>query len=691
MRKNKFLSFALSVALAAPSLMGLSAVQVTAAEPEYTDWSFSEPLYFEDFEESSIENVKSDGWSFSDDRDNHRLIRDDGTGTENNVLALMYAETAIVSKAGADDTFYYTYRIRMYHETAGMQVVRLAGADNSVLVSSPLEKDTYYTFTTVVDTQNDIAYTYNLEGKYETVVTDITDKEVTGIVFEGTDSSQNKAIWVDEISYGAASLKGADDPESTADVMPTATAAAAATPAVTAPSDGLSYWDMEAASYTEDFKLSAVSELDKENWVYDTNAQHAFIRENEMLQLRWAGYATYNNSADRVFYYSYNIRMSNDEADNCTVSLEGIEDGIILSAPLTDIENYYKFTTVVDPAAGKAYTYDSKGVFVKENEISDSEEVSGITFRSMKNTSEASIMIDDFEFGYADAKAEATPVATEGATPAATAEATPAATEDVTPTATAEATPAATEDATPTATAEATPAATEDATPTATAEATPAATAEVTPTATATPEATSPSDGLSYWDMEAASYTEDFKISAVSELDAENWVYDTNAQHAFIRENEMLQLRWSGYATYNNSADRAFYYSYNIRMSNDEAGNCTVSLDGLEGGIVLSAPLTDIENYYKFTTVVDPAAGKAYTYDGSGTLVAESEISDGEKVSGITFRSMKNTSEASVMINDFEFGYIKSDTPATPAATAAVPTCRGERAAQSSPRTRTCP
>ena len=113
--------------------------------------------------------------------------------------------------------------------------------------------------------------------------------------------------------------------------------------------------------------------------------------------------------------------------------------------------------------------------------------------------------------------------------------------------------------------------------------------------------------------MEAASYTEDFKISAVSELDAENLVYDTNAQHAFIRENEMLQLRWSGYATYNNSADRAFYYSYNRRMSNDEAGNCTVSLDGLEGGIVLSAPLTDIENYYKFTTVVDPAAGKAYT------------------------------------------------------------------------------
>ena len=630
MKNNRFFSFALAVAIGAPSLLGLAAENAAAVDPLYNQWVFSEPEYYENFEDTSIDEVKND-WTFSDDRDNHRWIRDDGNG--NKVLALAWAETADLSKSYTDGAFYYTYKIRMYNTSDGMQNVRLSGAESGIVVKSPLSSvSEYFTFTTVVDTNNKTAYTYNIDGKYETVVTELNDSDVTGIIFEGLDGSQDKAIWIDEISFGQASLNGAEP-------TPAQTSVATSEPSAVSPEDGLSYWKLNSAEYTENFDIESLSELDQKNWTYDTNPSHVFIRDNTtILQLRWAGTVSYNKTSDKIYYYRYNIRMTNSEAGNCTVSFNGISDGTLLSAPLKDVENFYWYTTVVDTSKKVAYTYDGDGKLVESAIIKDGEMISGITFASMLNTSEASVMLEDFEFGTADyGNPEPTETPTEIITETPTAEAT----EDVTETPTEEATESPSES--------------------------PSATPSPEPTETVQPteEPTSATDKLSYWNLMQADYTELFNFADTSTLNGRNWVFGSDSRHVSMAQNngsyEYLQLKWAqGWAEYTKTpASGSFYYTYRIRMV-DTSGDHRISLSGITDGVIITSPLSSQSSYLTFTTVVDIYSRKAYTYDETGEIVSETVIPENEMVTGIKFECLNDTSKE-LLIDEFSTGAVDVD------------------------------
>lgn len=254
--------------------------------------------------------------------------------------------------------------------------------------------------------------------------------------------------------------------------------------------------------------------------------------------------------------------------------------------------------------------------------------MSGITFRSMKNTSEASVMINDFEFGYIKADTPATPAAT-AAVPTATA-------------------------AAPTETA----AASETSAPTEGASEQPTDTP-----ATERPE--SVTDSLSYWDLSEAEYTELFNFGDTAILNERNWLYGSDTRHVTMAQNngnyEYLQLKWAqGWAEYTNvPADSSFYYTYKLRMTDTE-GNHRVSLSGITDGTLLTSPLTSSGEYYTFTTVVDIYSRKAYTYDESGTIVNETVIPENESVTGIRFECLNDTARE-LFIDEFQMGLVDVD------------------------------
>ena len=150
--------------------------------------------------------------------------------------------------------------------------------------------------------------------------------------------------------------------------------------------------------------------------------------------------------------------------------------------------------------------------------------------------------------------------------------------------------------------------------------------------------------------------------TAVDTLKEQGWTFSRNGNDAITvrtdASDNAISVQYNRSASYLHVEDEgSYYYSYKVR-GYDEA--CSVSLSGVENGVLVSgADLFD--SSYEFTTVVDPAAKKAYTYNSRKTLVNTTTIGDAENVAGIVFARSLNEN-VGLYIYDFNYGTASLDT-----------------------------
>ena len=122
MRKNRFISLVLALAMALSTMSGLSSATVFAEDMAYTDWDFAEPVYTEGFENITSSDLGANvvsgtvcqwnDWTFSRvASDAHVFIRA-GKGIDGSqTLAANYTGTATYSKVADSEVYYYKYNI----------------------------------------------------------------------------------------------------------------------------------------------------------------------------------------------------------------------------------------------------------------------------------------------------------------------------------------------------------------------------------------------------------------------------------------------------------------------------------------------------------------------------------------------------------------------------------------------------
>ncbi len=376
--KNKIINFALAATMVVSSLAGLAMTATAESEPAYADWTLNEATYTELFE-GDISEVTNNGWTLS---------RADALVDRGNEVSFSWNRWMQYNNSTVDGAFYYTYKIRMYNSTEDAQVVKLVGTNEYTVLASPVAVGGAYTFTTVVDTASNKAYTYNTADSTLISTTDITDDAISGIKFQNTvNTDSSNGFYVYDFYYGTVATE--EDTQGTPEP----------TPEPTAPE--YSDWN-KIVSYTETFDNGA-SDISSD---WTLSRADALTNRSSAVSFDWNRWVQYNNSADTgAYYYTYKIQMYNSTEGAQLVKLVGADEYTVLASPVA-VGATYEFTTVVDPESGMAYTYDYNGELISSVNITG-DTITGIKFQNTVNTnSNNGFWIYDFYYGTIAANAE---------------------------------------------------------------------------------------------------------------------------------------------------------------------------------------------------------------------------------------------------------------------------------------------
>ncbi|MBQ8300433.1 MAG: hypothetical protein IJX57_00475, partial [Clostridia bacterium] len=282
MKNNRFISLILAIAMVLTSFTGLSAVSVAAediapalSELDFTT-SYTEMFEFETTTSSTVgAELKTENWTLS--RDDVFTIR-----TGDKAVSMDYGSRwAQYNQAAQSGLFYYKYKIRLYDETAGNQVVKLVGGNGTYsVVAGPVSSATEYT--TVVDADNDVAYTYDATGSV-IATTPFTDDVITGVKFDNESATNGKGFYIYDFYYGV---------ETAVETEPTATPALPQAPVLS---------DLVfTSSYTEMFEFETTTsstvgaELKTENWTLSRDDVFTIRTGDKAVSMdygsRWAQY-----------------------------------------------------------------------------------------------------------------------------------------------------------------------------------------------------------------------------------------------------------------------------------------------------------------------------------------------------------------------------------------------------------------
>lgn len=207
-------------AVSAVSVMALSmsAVCVYAEdEPQLDDWTLTETYKMSLDELSNNEDVRDklgESWSFA------RASGSTSTSdfiyrADNDVVAFSYNRLMTYTNSEESQPFYYRYKVRVFDDNG---VITLNGLNNGQIVSGSSingSAGATYEFTTVVDPENKVSYTYNYNKEIIGIINIDNDATVSGIVF-ARNGDVDKAFWIYDFSYGTASLETTEpepDPE----------------------------------------------------------------------------------------------------------------------------------------------------------------------------------------------------------------------------------------------------------------------------------------------------------------------------------------------------------------------------------------------------------------------------------------------------------------------------------------------
>lgn len=631
---NRFVSFIVAMTMILSSLSGLAITAAAEGEPALSDWTLNEAAYTGDFTASSFDDFKTNNanWTFGNSAGGDFNASHATMDTSAKALKILYNGTATYGIAPESGAYYYTYKIKMWSDTTDNQKVVLKGSSSDyTLLSTDSTKPTYEV-TTVVDTDNKKAYTYKVSDSSLLGTVDITEgNPVAGISFECS-NNQSQSIYVYSFKYGT----------------------------VKTPNDlsDLKITPIYTGDFSTSFTLTTIAANEENTGTYNDNGwtqyrdgTATFETSPSALAFKWNRWIEYRNSstpASGRIAYKYKVKK---ETDAATVKIVGDSKEEIFSIPVTS--DAVEYTTVVDLDSKTAYTYTGNTLSSTTTFITGN--IKGIQFQNIDNSNSNSFHLYEFIFGTVGG-------ASEGPT------ATPTAAPTVAPTAAPTATPTVAPTATPTVA------------PTAAPTATPTAAPTDTPTASPSPTPTT-KDKLAYW--EAQTMTEkdkntfassdeektDLNAKIVQEIEGtdaiSDWTFEsksssgeTRADNTRVSANNKneLTITYDGAAIYTRSARTGtYYYKYTISMSDTTGTNQMVSLTGIENGTLFTSPCEG----GSFTTIISPADSKAYTYNSDGDIISEKTIAlgEGDKITGIEFRS-SNNSNKNVKVSNFSYGLI---------------------------------